>query len=86
MNPFQSLFSLNEKINPSIFLHFHTEKNGLAVGDEILEVNNINFEEIAISSAIRVLQGSKRLRMTVQHNPALAQHSQRRQSKEKTKW
>ncbi|XP_041477557.1 uncharacterized protein LOC121425546 isoform X1 [Lytechinus variegatus] len=62
------------------------EKNGLAVGDEILEVNNINFEEIAISSAIRVLQGSNKLRMTVQHNPALVQHSQRRQSKEKTKW
>ncbi|XP_071491632.1 uncharacterized protein [Diadema antillarum] len=64
------------------------ERNGLVVGDEIVEVNNISFEEIAISSAIRVLQGSTRLRMTVQHNPALAasQHTHRRQSKEKMKW
>ncbi|KAI8492731.1 Domain present in PSD-95, Dlg, and ZO-1/2 [Branchiostoma belcheri] len=41
------------------------ERVGLEVGDQILEVNNVSFENIAISSAVKVLSGSNRLKLVI---------------------
>uniref|UniRef100_A0A3B4AKW1 PDZ domain-containing protein n=1 Tax=Periophthalmus magnuspinnatus TaxID=409849 RepID=A0A3B4AKW1_9GOBI len=38
---------------------------GLRVGDKLVEVNGISLESITMSSAVKVLTGSNRLRMVV---------------------
>ncbi|XP_038070767.1 PDZ domain-containing protein 7-like [Patiria miniata] len=59
------------------------ESLGLGPGDQILEVNNISFDNITSSSAGMVLQGSSRLRLKVKHSGRISGH---RISKEKTTW
>ena len=42
-----------------------SEDSGLKVGDNIMEVNTVTFDNIASSSAVKVLTGSRRLKMIV---------------------
>ncbi|XP_022094398.1 uncharacterized protein LOC110981274 isoform X2 [Acanthaster planci] len=56
---------------------------GLSPGDQILEVNNISFDNISSSSASMVLQGSSRLRLKVKQSGWVQGH---RIAKEKTTW
>ncbi|XP_033118324.1 PDZ domain-containing protein 7-like isoform X2 [Anneissia japonica] len=57
--------------------------NGLEVGDQLIEVNNVNFENIATSSAVMVLQGSNRLRMKVKRTGKVPGF---KYAREKTSW
>lgn len=41
------------------------EKQGLSVGDKIIEVNGISFEHIALSSAVNLLSSLKKIKMMV---------------------
>ncbi|XP_033632980.1 PDZ domain-containing protein 7-like [Asterias rubens] len=59
------------------------ESLGLCAGDQILEVNNISFDNITRGSASMVLQGNSRLRLKVQHWGRV--HGNR-MAKEKTSW
>ena len=42
-----------------------TDQCGLEPGDQVLEVNSVSFENIASSSAVKVLTGTLRLKMTI---------------------
>ncbi|KAL4231085.1 PDZ domain containing [Mactra antiquata] len=59
------------------------EKSGLEMGDKILEVNNVSLRGVASSSAIKVLTGSKRLKLVVQRTRKVPEW---RLSREKTAW
>ncbi|XP_071947204.1 uncharacterized protein [Antedon mediterranea] len=59
------------------------EENGLELGDQLIEVNNVNFENIATSSAVMVLQGSNRLRMKVKRTGKVPGF---KFAREKTSW
>ncbi|TSW48783.1 PDZ domain-containing protein 7 [Bagarius yarrelli] len=56
---------------------------GLSVGDKLVEVNGISLESITMSSAVKVLTGSNRLRMVVRR---VGKVPGIRYSKEKTTW
>ncbi|XP_060780677.1 PDZ domain-containing protein 7a [Neoarius graeffei] len=56
---------------------------GLSVGDKLVEVNGISLESITMSSAVKVLTGSNRLRMVVRR---IGKVPGIRYSKEKTTW
>ncbi|KAK2852769.1 hypothetical protein Q7C36_007970 [Tachysurus vachellii] len=56
---------------------------GLFVGDKLVEVNGISLESITMSSAVKVLTGSNRLRMVVRR---VGKVPGIRYSKEKTTW
>ena len=47
------------------WLLFCTERSGLLIGDQVIEVNSISFDNIAGSSAVKVLTGSERLKVMV---------------------
>ncbi|XP_062298950.1 PDZ domain-containing protein 7-like, partial [Scomber scombrus] len=59
------------------------EEAGLFVGDKLVEVNGISLENITMSSAVKVLTGSNRLRMVVRR---VGKVPGIRYSKEKTTW
>ncbi|KAH3708217.1 uncharacterized protein LOC127857219 [Dreissena polymorpha] len=59
------------------------EQSGLQVGDKILEVNNITMRGVASSTAVKVLTGSKRLKLVVQRTRKVPEW---RLSREKTSW
>ncbi|KAK7919338.1 hypothetical protein WMY93_010622 [Mugilogobius chulae] len=59
------------------------EEAGLRVGDKLVEVNGISLESITMSSAVKVLTGSNRLRMVVRR---VGKVPGIRYSKEKTTW
>ncbi|XP_053197856.1 LOW QUALITY PROTEIN: PDZ domain-containing protein 7-like [Scomber japonicus] len=59
------------------------EEAGLLVGDKLVEVNGISLESITMSSAVKVLTGSNRLRMVVRR---VGKVPGIRYSKEKTTW
>ncbi|XP_013408158.1 whirlin isoform X2 [Lingula anatina] len=59
------------------------DRSGLQLGDQILEANNVNFDKVASSSAVRVLTGSNRLKLAVKRTgkiPGL------KYAREKTSW
>ncbi|KAM9364332.1 PDZ domain-containing protein 7a [Pholidichthys leucotaenia] len=56
---------------------------GLAVGDNLVEVNGVSLESITMSSAVKVLTGNNRLRMVVRR---VGKIPGIRYSKEKTTW
>lgn len=66
-----------------IFCMSTTEFAGLSVGDKLVEVNGISLESITMSSAVKVLTGSSRLRMVVRR---VGKVPGIRYSKEKTTW
>ncbi|XP_070540494.1 PDZ domain-containing protein 7-like isoform X3 [Ptychodera flava] len=59
------------------------DRNGLEIGDQILEVNSVSFDNVATSSAVMVLQGSSRLRMIVKRTGKVPGF---KFAKEKTSW
>nr|XP_002739893.2 PREDICTED: uncharacterized protein LOC100375241 [Saccoglossus kowalevskii] len=59
------------------------DRNGLEVGDQILEVNSVGFDNIATSSAVMVLQGSTTLRMLIRRTGKVPGF---KFSREKTSW
>lgn len=57
------------------------EKQGLSVGDRVIEVNGIDFEHIALSSAISLLSSLKKIKMVIKTGgklPEMRQNSPRR--------
>ena len=63
--------------------HIFPERSGLAVGDKLLEVNNISVKGAASSSAVKVLTGASLLKLVVQRTHKVPEW---RLSKEKTSW
>ncbi len=61
----------------------YADRAGLQVGDNIIEVNSISFDNIASSSAVKVLTGSNRLKMIVRRVGKIPGF---KSSKEKTSW
>ncbi|XP_067432332.1 PDZ domain-containing protein 7-like isoform X1 [Thunnus thynnus] len=59
------------------------EEAGLLVGDKLVEVNGISLESITMSSAVKVLTGSNRLRMVVRR---VGKVPGIRYSKDRTTW
>ncbi|XP_057703557.1 PDZ domain-containing protein 7-like [Corythoichthys intestinalis] len=63
--------------------HSSAARAGLAVGDQLVEVNGVRLENITMSSAIKVLTGNVRLRMAVR---SVGKIPGIRYSEEKTMW
>ena len=59
-----NMFFFTEFLSLELFSPF-TEEAGLEVGDNIVEVNAVAFDNIASSSAVKVLTGNRRLKMIV---------------------
>ncbi|XP_052773192.1 uncharacterized protein LOC128212016 isoform X2 [Mya arenaria] len=59
------------------------ERSGLLVGDKILEANNISLKSTASSTAVKVLTGSRKLKLVVQRTHKVPEW---RLSREKTSW
>lgn len=64
-------------------LFFCLDQSGLCVGDKMMEVNGISFENITMGSAVTVLTGSQRLRLVVRR---LGKVPGIKYSKELTTW
>lgn len=75
-------FRLSDFI-PEMLCMCIAEFAGLSVGDKLVEVNGISLESITMSSAVKVLTGSNRLRMVVRR---IGKVPGIRYSKEKTTW
>ena len=66
-----------------IIIFYDIERSGLHVGDQILEVNSVQFSSLASTSAVTVLTGSERLRVKVRRVGKVPAH---KASKEKVAW